>query len=72
MNCIVLFVYLYIKKMCTWNRTSLAQNSESTHSYGKDHAGGGGGGAAYTWSNVSVKEKVRLSAGAYTQGGEGL
>ena len=27
------------------------------------------GGGAYTWSNVSVKEKVRLSAGAYTRGG---
>ena len=55
-----------LKKIWTWNRTSLVKKSESTRSYGRGYAPGGGGAymrGVYTWSNTSVKEEVSLSAG---------
>ena len=68
----VLFVYLLIKEICTWNCTPLAQKSESTRSYGMDYARSYGmglrvhmewimrgiliWGGAYTRSNTNGKE----------------
>ena len=37
-----------LNKICTLNRTFLAQKSESTHSFGKAYAHGGGGGGGVT------------------------
>ena len=61
-----------LKKICARNCTSLTQKSESTCSHGRAHGRGvyvrGGGGGGYSWSNTSIKEKLRLYVGELIRG----
>ena len=54
-----------------WLKNRKKYQNQRVHTGGRMSRGAYMRGA-YTWSNKSVKEKVGLSAGAYTRGGGGL